>query len=218
MLEEDKGFDRRFNLRFNMRWRKRAARMDMERQMAFLVEIDKLKTIERKAKIMHADRLENDAEHSWHLAMMALILHKEANADVDLLHVFKMLLVHDIVEIDAGDTFAYDTAGQADKSERETSAANRIFGLLPEEQCSELLALWLEFEAKETAEARFAASLDRLQPLMHNHRNEGESWRRYGITENQVRTRNREIANGSESLWNYAQAIIDRSVEQGFLK
>ncbi|QHW31674.1 HD domain-containing protein [Paenibacillus rhizovicinus] len=194
------------------------AAANLEKQMAFLVEIDKLKTIQRKAKIMHGDRLENDAEHSWHLAMMALILQQEANADVDLLKVMKMLLVHDIVEIDAGDTFAYDTKGHEDKQERETRAAKRIFGLLPEEQERELFGLWLEFEAKETAEARFASSLDRLQPLIHNHHNEGDSWQRYKITEEMVRNRNREIAKGSEGLWSYAQEIIGRSVEKGFLR
>lgn len=190
----------------------------LEKQMAFLVEIDKLKTIERRTRIMHGDRLENDAEHSWHLAMMALILQKEANADVDLLKVMKLLLVHDIVEIDAGDTFAYDAKGHEDKEEREQRAAKRIFGLLPAEQERELLDLWLEFEAKETAEARFASSLDRLQPLIHNHRNEGDTWQRYQITDGMVRDRNREIAQGSEGLWAYAQELIERSVEKGYLR
>ncbi|MBM7568441.1 putative hydrolase of HD superfamily [Paenibacillus sacheonensis] len=191
---------------------------ELEKQMAFLVEIDKLKTIRRKTKIMHGDRLENDAEHSWHLAMMALILQKEANAHIDLLKVIKMLLVHDIVEIDAGDTFAYDTKGQEDKSAREQRAAARIFGLLPIEQEGELLGLWREFEAKETAEACFAASLDRLQPLIHNHHNDGDTWLRYKITEEMVLKRNREIASGSENLWGYAQELIGRSAKRGILR
>ncbi|QHT63719.1 HD domain-containing protein [Paenibacillus lycopersici] len=189
----------------------------LEQQMAFLVEIDKLKTIQRQARIMHGDRFENDAEHSWHLAMMALILRQEANAEIDLLKVVKMLLVHDIVEIDAGDTFAYDTKGHEDKDERERRAANRIFGLLPEAQERELHELWREFEAKETPEARFASSLDRLQPLIHNHHNEGESWQRHSITEGMVLKRNREIANGSERLWTYAQELIADAAEKGFL-
>ena len=186
-------------------------------QMKFIVEIDKLKNIERKTKIIHGSRLENDAEHSWHLAMMALIFHKHANSDVDLLKVFKMLLIHDLVEIDAGDTFAYDTKGHDDKFEREIKAANRIFGMLPQDQRQQLMELWLEFEKKETAEAKFAASLDRLQPLIHNHLNEGDTWRKYNITSEQVYNRNKEIAGGSEKLWEVAQFIIDKSVEQGIL-
>jgi len=190
----------------------------LDEQIQFLIEIDKLKTIERKAKIISGSRLENDAEHSWHLAMMALILHRQANEEVDLFRVIKMLLVHDLVEIDAGDTFAYDTAGHLDKAERESKAADRLFGMLPQEQGEELMELWLEFERKETKEARFAASLDRLQPLIHNHLNQGDTWRKYGITSEQVMNRNREIANGSEKLWHYAQALIQSSVEKGILQ
>jgi len=190
----------------------------LDEQIQFLIEIDKLKTIERKGKIISGTRLENDAEHSWHLAMMALILHRQANEEVDLFRVIKMLLVHDLVEIDAGDTFAYDTAGHLDKAERESKAADRLFGMLPQEQGEELMELWLEFERKETKEARFAASLDRLQPLIHNHLNQGDTWRKYGITSEQVMNRNREIANGSEKLWHYAQALIQSSVEKGILQ
>ncbi len=193
--------------------------MDNEflKQMEFLIEIDKLKNIERKTKTIHGERLENDAEHSWHLAMMALVLSGQANQEVDLLKVIKMLLVHDIVEIDAGDTFAYDALGHEDKWERENAAAKRIFGLLPSDQAQELIELWLEFEKKETKEAKFASSLDRLQPLIHNHLNEGHTWKKYGITSGQVMKRNAEIANGSEKLWDYAQGIIQKSVQQGYL-
>lgn len=190
---------------------------ELEQQINFLIEIDKLKNIERKTKIISGSRLENDAEHSWHLAMMAIILHKQANQDIDLFKVIKMLLVHDLVEIDAGDTFAYDTKGQMDKYEREIQAAKRLFGLLPEEQGNELMELWIEFENKESDEAKFAASLDRLQPLIHNHLNQGDTWRKYNITSDQVLNRNREIANGSESLWEYAEHIINKSVEEGIL-
>lgn len=186
-------------------------------QIHFLIEIDKLKTIERKAKIMSGDRLENDAEHTWHLAMMALIFQKRANSEVDLLKVLKMLLVHDLVEIDAGDTFAYDTAGHTDKYDRELQAANRIFGLLPQEQGKELMELWLEFELKETHEAKFASALDRLQPLIHNYNNQGDTWKKYNITKDQVLKRNKEIANGSEDLWNYAQTIIEDAAKKGYL-
>jgi len=189
----------------------------LREQMQFLIEIDKLKTIQRKTKIMHDARLENDAEHSWHLAMMAIVLQQHANQEVDLLKVLKMLLVHDIVEIDAGDTFAYDTAGAVDKYDREQRAAERIFGLLPDEQANELMALWTEYEERETKEAKFASALDRLQPLIHNHRNEGDTWQRYGIKEQQVLQRNEEIASGSTTLWEYAQTIIADSVERGYL-
>lgn len=189
----------------------------LEDQMKFIIEIDKLKTIHRKAKIMHGDRLENDAEHTWHLAVMALILHPYANHEVDLLKVFKMLLVHDLVEIDAGDTFAYDTVGYQDKYERELRAANRIFGMLPPAQAQELMDLWQEYEERDTKEAKFASALDRLQPLLHNHHNQGDTWQKYGITMDQVLRRNEEINEGSSALWEYAQTIIKESVERGYL-
>ncbi|REE86452.1 putative hydrolase of HD superfamily [Paenibacillus taihuensis] len=191
---------------------------NFSKQMAFLIEIDKLKRVERRAKIMSGDRLENDAEHTWHLAMMALVLQGHANAEVDLLKVLRMLLVHDLVEIDAGDTFAYDTKGNEDKFEREMNAAKRIFGLLPEEQAAELKELWLEFERKESQEAKFASALDRLQPLIHNHHNHGDTWQKYGITSGQVLSRNREIADASDRLWEYAQELVQKSVDQGFLQ
>lgn len=186
-------------------------------QIRFLIEIDKLKTVQRRAKIIHGDRLENDAEHSWHLTMMALLLKEHANQDVDLLKVLKMLLVHDLVEIDAGDTFAYDAKGHEDKYEREKQAAKRLFGMLPPDQERELTELWEEFERMETIEARFASALDRLQPLIHNHLNDGDTWQKYGITSGQVTARNRKIAEGSEKLWELAQSIIAKSVEQGIL-
>ena len=189
----------------------------LKEQMNFLIEIDKLKTIERKTKIMHGSRLENDAEHSWHLAMMALILQNNSNNKIDLLKVIKMILIHDLVEIDAGDTFAYDSTGQIDKYDREVQAAKRLFGMLPAEQEQELMDLWIEFENKETDEAKFASSLDRLQPLIHNHNNQGDTWQKYNITSEQVFNRNKEIANGSNDLWEYAQSIINNSVEQGIL-
>ena len=188
------------------------------KQIEFIIEIDKLKTIYRKTKLIYDDRHENDAEHTWHLAMMALVLHSHANENVDVLKVIKMLLVHDIVEIDAGDTFAYDAVGYEDKEEREKNAANRIFGLLPEEQTQALLSLWLEFEQRETAEAKFANALDRLQPILHNYKNEGDSWQKYGITASQVQERNKIIGEGSETLWALIQQIINESIEKGYLQ
>lgn len=188
-----------------------------EKQMEFLIEIDKLKSIIRRTKLIHEDRLENDAEHSWHLTMMALVLQEQANEKVDLLQVIKMLMIHDLVEIDAGDTFAYDEQGHEDKAEREQKAAERIFGLLPEEQGQTLMELWREFEDRETPEARFAAAVDRLQPMVHNYKNQGNSWREHGITSEQILKRNVIIKDGSEKLWTYAQEIVQHSLDTGLL-
>src|SRR5204863_6389117 len=150
----------------------------LTQQIAFVMEIDKLKTILRQTSLMDNSRRENSAEHSWHLAVMALTLGDYAEPGTDLTHVVKMVLVHDIVEIDAGDTFAYDAQGYTDKNEREERAAARIFGLLPKDQCDELLALWHEFEAIDTPEARFANALDRLEPLLGNYATGGGSWKK----------------------------------------
>lgn len=136
----------------------------LRRQLDFILEIDKAKAVLRRSRLLDGSRRENDAEHAWHLAVMALVLAEYANEPIDLSRVVKMLLVHDIVEIDAGDTFIYDDSDPAAKAERERQAAHRIFGLLPADQQQELLALWEEFEARRTADARFAAALDRLQP------------------------------------------------------
>jgi putative hydrolase of HD superfamily len=192
-------------------------KQQLAKQIEFIVEIDKLKNIERRTKLIHGSRMENDAEHSWHLAMMAIILHSHANEDVDLLKVIKMLLIHDIVEIDAGDTFAYDTAGHDDKFEREMQAARRIYGILPDDQARELMDLWLEFEQQETPEAKFALALDRLQPIIHNYRNQGDTWKKHQITGKQVRKRNEVIQSGSSSLWEYAQRIMKHAEEAGYL-
>ncbi|PAF30874.1 HD domain-containing protein [Paenibacillus sp. 7516] len=189
----------------------------LQDQIQFLIEIDKLKTIERRTRIIHGDRRENDAEHSWHLAMMALVLQSHANKEVDILKVIKMLLIHDLVEIDAGDTFAYDTTGYTDKFDRENKAAHRLFGMLPKEQAEEMHNLWLEFESKETNEAQFASALDRLQPLIHNYQNEGDTWLKYNVTSDQVINRNREMADASDTLWTYVQQLIQNSIDQGIL-
>lgn len=190
----------------------------LERQLAFILEIDKLKHILRKSRPIASDRFENDAEHTWHLAIMAMLLAEHANEpELNLLKVIKMLLVHDIVEIDAGDTFAYDEQGLAGKYEREQVAAERLFGLLPADQRDECRQLWEEFEARETAEAKFAAAIDRLQPMLLNYENEGRSWNEHGITSDRVLERNRHIADGSAELWRYAEAMIGRAVERGIL-
>ena len=191
----------------------------LDRQMDFIREVDGLKGISRRSFILDGSRNENDAEHSWHLALMALILSEHSNAqDIDLLKVIRMLLIHDIVEIDAGDTFAYDEEGNRTKMERERACADRIFNILPDDQARELLSLWEEFEERGTKEARFAASLDRLQPIILNHGTGGRTWREHGVLADQVRERNEHIHEGSETIWNHARGLIEDSVKRGYLK
>lgn len=189
----------------------------IHRQMEFIREIDRAKTILRQNTLADGSRRENDAEHSWHLCMMALILAEHASEPIDLCRVINMLLVHDIVEIDAGDTFAYDEAGHVDKADRERQAAERIFGLLPEDQGEQLKALWVEFERRETPEAKFAAAIDRLQPMLENFWTRGGVWTKHNVPAHRVRARNDHIRAGSETLGQYARALIDRAVELGFL-
>lgn len=186
------------------------------RQVEFLVEIDKLKGVLRRSYVLDASRLENTAEHSWHLAMMALVLAEHADAPADMTTVLKMLVVHDLVEIDAGDTFVYDTAGAATKDAREREAADRIFALLPDDQGAELRRLWEEFDTGDSPEARFARSLDRLMPLLHNVAAEGRGWQEHGIRPDQVRDRNAVIADGSAQLWAYARSLIDTAERRGY--
>ena len=189
----------------------------LNQQIEFLLEMDKLKSIFRRSYVSGTDRHENDAEHSWHLALMALVLSEHANTKIDILRLLKMLLIHDIVEIDAGDTFFYDDKGANDKSERERTAANRLFGLLPKNQGKELKDIWEEFEEGRTADALFAKSLDRLMPLLHNFYSEGKAWKEHGITQDQVFNKNKHIADGSKELWEFAGSIINKAVEKGYL-
>jgi putative hydrolase of HD superfamily len=195
--------------------------MDFERlkkQIEFIEEIDKIKHVLRKTLLMDGSRHENDAEHSWHLGIMAVLLSEYANTkELDVLHVVKMVLVHDIVEIDAGDTFCYDEKGALDKREREEKAADRIFNILPADQARELRDLWEEFEECATPEASFAASLDRLQPLLHNYRTCGRSWKKHHITKDRVIERNRHIEKGSRQLWAFVEGLIEESVKKGYL-
>ncbi|MBQ7003026.1 MAG: HD domain-containing protein [Oscillospiraceae bacterium] len=188
------------------------------RQIEFLLELDKLKNIYRQTLVLHEDRAENDAEHSFHLALMACILAEHANEPVDVLHTMKMVLVHDVVEIDAGDTYCYDTKGYEDKAEREQKAADRLYALLPEEQAAEYRALWEEFEAGETAEAQFANALDRIQPMLLNYKKGGISWMKHGISEAQVTNRNiPTVTRGSETIGAFAQEIIAAAKDAGML-
>jgi putative hydrolase of HD superfamily len=189
----------------------------LAQQIGFILEIDKLKAVLRQTLLIDRSRRENTAEHSWHLAMMAITLADHAERPVEIGRVIRMLLVHDLVEIDAGDTFVYDLVANEDKAVREAQAAERIFGLLPPDQGAELRSLWQEFEARATPDAAFAAALDRLQPLLHNLHTEGSTWRQHGITVEQVIARNRTIADGSQRLWSYVERLIEDAVARGFL-
>lgn len=186
-------------------------------QFAFLAEIDKLKGVLRQTLLCDRSRQENTAEHSWHLAMAAVILAEYAGDDVDLGRVIRMTLVHDLVEIDAGDTFAYDVNANLDREKREQLAASRIFGLLPQEQAAEIRALWEEFEAQATPEARFAVALDRLQPLLNNHGSQGGSWRAHGITRAQVLRRMSPIETAVPALWPAVLEIIEENCALGYI-
>ena len=189
----------------------------LARQLAFVVEMDRLKGVLRRTSLIDGSRRENSAEHSWHLALAALALAEHAPAGTDLLRVVRMALVHDVVEIDAGDTFCYDAPAHLDKEERETRAAGRIFGLLPPEQAAEMRALWEEFEAGETPDARFAVALDRLQPLLVNFNSGGGSWKLHGITRAQVLRRMAPIREGAPGVWPWVERVIEEACERGYV-
>lgn len=190
----------------------------LQQQIEYIREIDKLKHVLRQSFVMDASRQENDAEHTWHLAVMAVLLKEYAKEPLsDMTRILKMLLIHDIVEIDAGDTFAYDTAGHQDKREREERAANRIFGLLPQDQKDEMMALWLEFEDGSSAEARYAAAIDRIQPLLHNYYTEGVAWRKHGVKSSQVLARMSSIQEVVPELYEYVVELIHDAAAKGYL-
>ena len=189
----------------------------LAQQLQFILEIDRLKGVLRRSLLLDSHRRENSAEHSWHLAMMALVLAEHANEPVDLLRTLKLVLVHDIVEVDAGDTYAYDTDGHEDKVERERLAASRIFGLLPVDQAAELSNLWEEFEEQHTPEARFALALDRLMPLLHNYHTGGVTWRENRVTRAQVEERMAPVAVGSHALAEAVVSVVERATANGLL-
>ena len=187
-------------------------------QIQFIVEVDKLKEIFRQTLLTQSRRQENDAEHSWHICLMVIVLAEHANTpNLDVLKVLQMLLIHDIVEIDAGDTFAYDAEHQVDQHERESRAAERIFGLLPNDQSVEFRRIWDEFEARATAEAKFAAAIDRFQPMLQNCLTEGVAWRQNGVTSNRVIARGQYIADGAAAIWEHAAQLIAEAVQAGHL-
>lgn len=190
----------------------------LDKLMRFILEIDKGKQVMRQTYLSDGSRKENDAEHSWHLALMAILLSEYANEPVDSLKVMKMVLIHDLVEIDAGDTYAYDKKGNETKGERELQAADRIFGLLPGDMSSEFRTLWEEFESGETMEAKFALTLDKIQPVLLNDASGGIAWKEHGIHVSQVFERNKDTHQGSEVLWEYAKGIIEKNVGKNNLR
>ncbi|HAS6737535.1 TPA: HD domain-containing protein [Vibrio parahaemolyticus] len=191
----------------------------LEKQLALLIELDKLKSVLRRTRVKSAEgRLENSGEHSWHVALMAVLMEEHANAPVDICRVMKMLLIHDVVEIDAGDTFVYDTAASKEQAEKEIKAAERLFGMLPTDQGQELLALWQKFEAAQSDDAKYAKALDRLIPMLLNYHNNGQSWKENSVTREQALTINKRIEFGSVTLWDKAKELIEEATEKGWLK
>ncbi len=187
----------------------------LKKQTEFMLEIDKAKNIYRQTHLLGYERQENDAEHSWHMAVMAFLLDEHANEKVDQLKVIQMLLVHDLVEIDAGDTYAYDDAGNATKRQREEKAAERIFNILPEDQAKKVRQLWEEFEAEETPESLFAHVLDNFQPLALNDANDGKDWKQKNVKKSQILKRNEKTASGSKAIWAYMESLIRQNIEKG---
>lgn len=190
----------------------------LKKQLDFILEIDKAKNILRQTHLSGHGRRENDAEHSWHMAIMAVLLKEYANEEVDVLKVITMLLIHDLVEIDAGDTYAYDEKGNESRPERERRAADRIYGMLPEDQGWKLRELWEEFEAYESPEAKYAHMLDNFQPLILNDSNDGGDWRSHGVKKSQIYKRNAKTAQGSETVWSYMQELIQNNIVKGNIK
>lgn len=187
----------------------------LKKQLDFILEVDKVKQIVRQTYLADGSRKENDAEHSWHLALMAVLLKEYAPEEVNLSKVVPMVLAHDLVEIDAGDTYAYDESGALTKREREKKAADRIFGILPEDQGKWLYELWEEFEAYETADAKYAHMLDNCQPLFLNDASQGKSWEEHKVKKSQIYKRNTHTAEGGPKIWEHMQELIEKHVQAG---
>lgn len=189
-----------------------------EKQLAFLIEVDKMKSVFRRTMLIDLSRRENDAEHSWHFALTALVLLEYAKDDVDINRVIKMALVHDLVEVYAGDTFAYDEAGYADKEERELKAADKIFGMLPDDQRDEFRALWDEFEDFKTKESCYANAIDRLQPFINNYKTDGYTWREGNVNKAQVYKRMDAVRLYAPELWPFLEYVIDDAIGKGYIR
>lgn len=190
----------------------------LRKQMEFIIEVDKLKDIIRQTNLTNGERKENDAEHSWHLALMAVFLSEYSKEPVDVLQVIKMVLIHDLVEIDAGDTYLYDEAGNGTKAAREQKAAERIFNILPQDQTEELFGLWREFEDRKTPESKFANTLDRIQPVLLNDATEGRAWREHDVCIDQIMSKNEYTSQGSDVLWAYIQEVFEKNMKNGNIK
>ena len=189
----------------------------IDKQFEFIREIDKEKEITRHTFLADASRRENDAEHAWHMAIMTILLSEYSNEEIDLLKTITMLLIHDIVEIDAGDTYAYDEKGKENQAEREEKAAKRIFNMLPEDQAEKMIALWHEFEAQRTPEAKFARCMDNIQPMMLNDASNGLAWEENGVKISQILKRNERTAEGSKGLWDYMKHILQKNMDEGHI-
>jgi putative hydrolase of HD superfamily len=190
----------------------------LERQIQFLIEIDKTKQIFRKTKLFDKSRFENAAEHAWRLALMALVLGEYVNEKIDLAKIIKMILIHDIVEIDAGDTIVYDTKSRTEAQEKESLAAERIFGILPEDQKNTFITLWKEFEERRSPEAKFAAAIDRFEPILQNRLTDYYAWKAHGISYAQLQDGNRHIQDGSEVIWAVVQEIFSEAKDKSEIK
>ena len=191
----------------------------LQQQIQFIREIDKLKHVLRRTRLFNNSRFENDAEHSWHLALMAIALSEYSNEPIDLNRVIKMVLIHDLTEIDAGDTFLYDDIRNSSTIQKESEGAERIFVLLPVEQKDEFIKIWQEFEKRETPESKFAAALDRLEPLLQNYFTQGYTWKKHNIHKAQVVNKNGPlISKGSSALWEFACDLIEKAASEGYLE
>lgn len=190
----------------------------LHKQIQFIHEVDKIKYILRRTRLFNSDRAENDAEHSWHLSIMAMVLAEHSNEPIDLLKVIKMVLIHNVVEIDAGDVFFFDKTQKHDNRPEEMEAAKRIFGLLPADQAEEFISIWLEFEEGKSVEARFAKTLDRLEPMLQNASNQGGTWEEYHVKYDEVLDSKRIMKDTATPLWEYTQALLKECVKEGILK
>lgn len=189
----------------------------LKKDIDFIVELDKMKSIMRQTTLMDGSKHENDAEHSWHIAVMAMILYEYSNAPIDICKVIKMLLVHDLIEIYAGDTFCYDKEGNKSKKERELEAADKLYGMLDEDKGKELRRLWDEFEEMETNEAIFAAAMDRMQPLFSNYYSGGGTWKKFNVKKEDVYKRIAPIKEASDELWKYVTGMIEDAIKKGYI-
>ncbi|MBU5427495.1 HD domain-containing protein [Tissierella pigra] len=188
------------------------------KDIEFIVELDKMKSILRQTSLINEDRREDDAQHSWHISIMAMVLGEYSNEKIDICKVIKMLLTHDLVEIYAGDTFCYDKKGNEDKKEREIKAAEKIFGILEEDKGKQFRELWDEFEEGETAEALFAASMDRLQPMLNNYNNDGGTWRKFNVSKEDIYKRIEPVKKSSDQLWEFVESMIEDGARKGLIQ